>query len=252
MVVIVAFIVLLLSFVFSMLGLGGALLYVPVFHWFGYDFKSVAIPTGLLLNGVTAVSASSYYIKSKMVDVKGAIPLIALILIGAPTGALFTRFFATEVLLMLFAVLMIFAGGKMLFFSKEKSGKEASKKMALNKRIIIMGGAGFGIGFIAGLLGVGGGSLVVPTLLAIGYDTKSAVATSSFVVIFSSFSGFAGHVAEGHFNVPLMVTALIVVIIGSQVGARFMKEKMKPLWIKQIFGVLLIGVAIELLVKALL
>jgi len=38
----------LLGFLFSMLGLGGAMLYIPVFHWFGFDFKSVAIPTGLL------------------------------------------------------------------------------------------------------------------------------------------------------------------------------------------------------------
>ena len=50
-------IILFLAFLFSMLGLGGSMLYIPVFTWFGLEMKSVAIPTGLLLNGVTALSA---------------------------------------------------------------------------------------------------------------------------------------------------------------------------------------------------
>lgn len=57
-------------------------------------------------------------------------------------------------------------------------------------------------------------------LLLMGYKTKEAAATSSFVVVFSSFSGFAGHIAEGHFNLPFMLATTIAVIIGSQIGAR--------------------------------
>jgi len=83
----VTMITLLLSLIFSMLGLGGAMLYIPVFHWFGFDFKSVAIPTGLLLNGITALSAAVFYLRSKMVHVKGSIPLIISSFIGAPVGA---------------------------------------------------------------------------------------------------------------------------------------------------------------------
>ena len=36
-----------LAYLFAMLGLGGVMIYIPVFSWFGYDFKGVAIPTGL-------------------------------------------------------------------------------------------------------------------------------------------------------------------------------------------------------------
>lgn len=86
MILIASLCVLVLSFIFAMLGLGGAMLYIPVFHWLGYDFKSVAIPTGLLLNGVTALSAAVFYIKAKMVDIKGGIPLIISSFIGAPVG----------------------------------------------------------------------------------------------------------------------------------------------------------------------
>jgi len=127
-----------LVFFSSMLGLGGALLYIPVFKWLGYDFKSVAIPTGLFLNGLTALSASVYY------------------------------------------------------------------------------------------------------------PTKQAAATSAFIVIFSSFSGFAGHAAEGHYHWPLLLGSAVAVIVASQLGAKVMHEKMKARWIKQMFGVVPIGVAIKL------
>jgi uncharacterized membrane protein YfcA len=239
-------VILLLSFIFSMLGLGGAMLYIPVFHWFGFDFKSVAIPTGLLLNGITVLSAAIYYLRAKMVDIKGSLPLIITSFVGAPVGAYFTRFFPTRTLILLFALAMVFAGGRMLVTSGHA---DKEQMMSCKWRLLLMGIGGFFIGFIAGLLGVGGGFLFVPMMLIIGYKTKQAAATSSFVVIFSSFSGFAGHVAEGHFHWPLMVATTIAVIIGAQIGAKVMKEKMTAKWIKQMFAVVLLGVAVRLLWK---
>ncbi len=246
---VVSGLILILAFIFSMLGLGGAMLYIPVFHWFGYDFKSVAIPTGLLLNGVTALSASIYYLRAKMVDVKGALPLIITSFAGAPIGAYFTRQVPTDTLIVLFTIAIVYAGGRMLLASG-KPDKE--NPMALRSRIVFMGGGGLFIGFIAGLLGVGGGFLFVPMMMTMGYKTKEAAATSAFVVIFSSFSGFAGHLAEGHYEWPLMVATTVAVIIGSQIGAKVMKEKMKSKWIKQMFAVVLLGVAAKLLWKIVL
>lgn len=248
MIAIVAGVILLLAFIFSMLGLGGAMLYIPVFHWFGYDFKSVAIPTGLLLNGITALSAALYYLRARMVDVQGAIPLIISSFLGAPVGAYFTLLVPTRVLIELFALAMIVAGGRMLMVAGRPDGEAV---MAAKLRLALMTVGGFGIGFIAGLLGVGGGFLFVPLMMAMGYKTKEAAATSSFVVIFSSFSGFAGHLAQGQYNWPLMVGTTIAVIVGSQIGARVMNEKMKARWIKQMFAVLLLGVAVKLLWKIL-
>ena len=244
--VIVTALILILAFVFSMLGLGGAMLYIPMFHWFGFDFKSVAIPAGLLLNGITALSASIYYLRAKMVDVKGSVPLIISSFIGAPVGAYFTRLVPVDTLILLFAVSMVFAGGRMLLVSG-KPDKETM--MEIRCRIALMSAGGFFIGFIAGLLGVGGGFLFVPMMIAMGYKTKEAAATSAFVVVFSSFSGFAGHLAEGHYEWPLMIATTVAVIIGSQIGAKVMNEKMKAKWIKQMFAVVLLGVAVKLLWK---
>jgi len=244
----VSVVILFLAFIFSMLGLGGAMLYIPVFKWFGFNFKTVAIPTGLFLNGITATSAAIYYIKNKMADIKGAIPMVITSFLGAPVGAYFTKFVPTSTLIILFAIGMVIAGGRMLFSAGQA---EPTQMMPYKKRAIITGIASFFIGIIAGLLGIGGGFLFVPMMIAVGYPTKKAAATSAFIVIFSSFSGFFAHVAEGHFDFKLLIFTSIAVIIGSQIGARVMKEKMKAKWIKQAFGVILIVVAIKLVWKIL-
>lgn len=236
-------IIFILGFLFSMLGLGGAMLYIPVFHWFGFDFKSVAIPTGLFLNGITALSAAIYFYREKMIDIKGGMPMVVTSFIGAPIGAWFTHLIATDVLLILFSIGMLLSGSKMILSSNKA---EATELMPFKKRAMITATAGLFIGFLAGLLGIGGGFLFVPVLMAIGYPIKQAAATSAFVVIFSSFSGFMGHAAEGNFNLPLLIYSSIAVIIASQIGARVMKEKMKAKWIKKAFGLLLIIVAVKL------
>jgi uncharacterized membrane protein YfcA len=232
-----------LAFLFSMLGLGGALLYVPLFNWFGYDFKTVAIPTGLFLNGLTASSASVYYLRSRMVDVRGAVPMIITSLLGAPLGAVCTRWVPTQALIVLFAIGMVAAGGRMWGTSGQA---EPGELAPFRRRAWMTGIAGLFIGFLAGLLGIGGGFLFVPILMALGYPTKQAAATSAFIVIFSSFSGFAGHAAAGHYHWPLLLGSAVAVVLASQLGARVMRDKMKARWIKQIFGVVLIGVAIKL------
>lgn len=235
------------AFIFAMLGLGGAMLYIPVLHWFGYPFKSVAIPTGLLLNGITALSAALYYLRAGLVDVRGGIPLIVSSFVGAPVGAYFTRWVPTGTLVLLFALAMVFAGGRMLMVSGKAEGPGRARA---RPRFALMGVGGFFIGFIAGLLGVGGGFLFVPMMMSMGYRTKEAAATSAFVVIFSSFSGFAGHLAEGHYELSLMLATSVAVIAGSLIGAKVMTERMKPRWIKRMFGIVLLGVAAKLLVGA--
>lgn len=242
MLIILTLLIFALAFIFSMLGLGGAMLYIPVFTWFGFDLKEVAIPTGLFLNSITALSAAIYYYRAKMIDVKGAIPMIITATIGAPIGAHFTHLIPTDILITLFSIAMIAAGSKMLYSA---SDKEPTSLMAFRKRATITASAGFFIGFTSGLLGTGGGFLFVPMMIAVGYPTKSAAATSAFIVLFSSFSGFLGHVAEGHFNWQVLIFCTIAVIIGAQIGGKVMKEKMKARWIKQIFGVLLVFVAIK-------
>ena len=75
------------SLVFSMLGLGGAMLYVPIFKWLELPLKTVAIPLGLLLNGATSLSAFLRYWREGLVDFRGGLPAAVSAVIAAPVGA---------------------------------------------------------------------------------------------------------------------------------------------------------------------
>lgn len=233
-----------LAFIFSMLGLGGAMVYNPLMVWFGYDFKSVVIPTGLLLNGLTAGSASLTYYRERMIDFRVALPLVVTSMVAAPLGAYVTQNISTDILLGLFAVAVLFAAGRMILVSG--AAEPQTIRGTDRQRALWGAGLGFGIGFIAGLLGIGGGFLIVPLLMFMGYPTKIAAATSAFVVVFSSITGFLGHVAVGHFDWQLMLVASAAVILGSQLGSRTMATRMKPIQLKQMFGVVLLFIGFKM------
>ena len=179
---------------FATLGLGGGILYTPVLKWLGFDVVQAAIPTSLLLNGLTTLSAALAYARGGLVDWRGGLPLAATSLAAAPVGALGTRHLPVDLLLGLLALAMAVSGGRMLMTARRP---ERDRRATPGRRTVVTALAGVGIGGISGLLGIGGGFLVVPLLLALGYPTKQAAATTAFVVVFSSFSGFAGHAALG-------------------------------------------------------
>ena len=227
-----------LAFIFSMLGLGGAMVYNPLMVWFGFDFKTVVVPTGLLLNGLTAASAAWVYYRHHLIDWHAGLPLMITATIGAPLGAYASQFIPTTWLMGAFAAAVLFAAVRMLVSSRAAEPEAA--RGSRRQRAGWGAGLGFGIGFVAGLLGIGGGFLIVPLLIFMGYPTKIAAATSAMAVAFSSFSGFLGHVAIGHVDWMLMLLAAVAVIIGSQAGARVMHGNMKPRHIKQIFAIVLL------------
>ncbi|MCX7169060.1 MAG: TSUP family transporter, partial [Proteobacteria bacterium] len=68
-------IILAASFLFAMLGLGGGMVYVPILNWAGYDLKAVAIPLGLLLNGLNTLLALIPFARARLVDWGGALPM---------------------------------------------------------------------------------------------------------------------------------------------------------------------------------
>ncbi len=239
----VAALVLAISFVFAMLGLGGGMLYVPIFQWLGFPVKAVAIPVGLLLNGLNTLLAFVRYARESLVDFRGGLPAAASALVMAPIGAWCVRYVSQQTLLLLFALAVIVAGFRSLM-STDKA--ETRALMPARQRLFIGAAVGGVAGFSGGLLGIGGGFIIAPMLMEMGYPTKAAAATTAFIVTFSSFSGFMGHVAEGHVDPILVAVAVGAVVVGSQLGAWFMVAKAKPAWVKKLYGVVLLGVAAKL------
>jgi len=233
------------SFIFVMLGLGGAMVYVPVLKWAGFSMKEVAIPLGLLLNGLTTLLALFPYARNKLVDWKGGFSMAAAAFIAAPLGAIVTNYVPANLLLILFAVAVLLAAIRMVFISRLP---EPEIMLPAKKRAVIGGLVGAFAGFLAGLLGVGGGFIMAPLLMWMGYKTKQAAATSAFAVTFSSFSGFLGHVAVGHFNWMLTAILIVAILIGSQLGSLFMIHKAKPKWVKQLYAAVLLAIAVKLVI----
>ncbi|MEJ2051274.1 MAG: TSUP family transporter, partial [Calditrichota bacterium] len=107
------------AFIFVMLGLGGAMVYVPVLKWAGFSVKDVAIPLGLLLNGLTTLLALPAYARNKLVDWKGGFAMAVAAFVAAPVGAVITNYVPVNLLLILFAAAVVVAAGRMVFISRQ-------------------------------------------------------------------------------------------------------------------------------------
>lgn len=244
MLFIVVFIVIsIASFIFSMLGLGGGMVYVPVLNWAGFDMVTVAIPLGLLLNGLNTALVLIPFARKKMVDWKGGAVMAATALVASPLGAMTSEHVPVQLLKFLFAVMVVAAALRTLWASKQE---EPETMMSLKKRSIIGFFVGGFAGFIGGMLGLGGGFIIAPILMMMGYKTKEAAATTAFVVTFSSFSGYLGHVSQGHINWPLTIVVVLAVIIGSQLGGLYMTQKAKSKQVKVVYAVVLLLIATKM------
>ena len=234
-----------IAFVFSMLGMGGSQLYIPILYWMGMDFKTEAVPLGMLLNVVNSGSAAFTYWRKNLIQWKVAIPFAVSMILFAPLGVWLNVQLPVKPLLVFFALFTAAAAILMLSGWKPKQGE-----MTPRKRIVLGLTAGGGLGTVAGLIGRGGGSFIVPLLYMVGLEAKFAAATSSFVVSCSGISSFISHLATAaNPNWGVWISTVVAVFLGSQLGSRLMAGKMKSKAIKQVFGWVLLGVAALILVK---
>ncbi len=234
-----------IAFIFSMLGMGGSQLYIPVLFWSGMDFKTQAIPLGMLLNVVNSSSAAVTYGRKRIIDWKVAIPFGLAMIVFAPLGTWLNINLATKPVILIFALFTATAGFLMLSGWRPKQGYLSSRQ-----RTILGISGGSILGFFAGLIGRGGGSFVVPLLFIAGLEAKTAAATSALIITCSGASSFVSHLATAaRPQWIIWVLCVIAVLIGSQVGSRFMAGRLKSKSIKVVFGVLLLGVAVFLIIK---
>lgn len=236
------------SLILTMVGLGGGLIFSPLFVLLKFPL-STAVSASLFLNGIAAVSAAITYFRKKMVDVKIGLPLLVTSTLAAPLGAMLTTRIDVRLFTTILAVVIILAALRMLFSRKIESHGEAT--ISTTRRIAGGGCIGLVIGVMAGLLGIGGGVFIVPLLIYIlKVPTKTAAATSIFIVVFSSFSGFAAHISIADTDWKFILIAAIFSFTGGQIGSRIMAEKLKGRTVKRIFGIVLLVFSAKLLQKA--
>lgn len=234
-----------IAFVFSMLGMGGSQLYIPILFWLGMDFKAEAIPLGMLLNVVNSSSAAITYSRKKLVAWRVAIPFAVAMIAFAPVGVWLNVQLPVKPLLVFFALFTASAAVLMLSGWRPQRGTMSSRG-----RVTLGVTAGSGLGLVAGLIGRGGGSFIVPLLYITGLEAKMAAATSSFIITCSGTSSFVSHLATAaRPRWRVWIACVVAVLTGSQIGSRLMAGRMKSRTVKRVFGWVLLGVAALIIIK---
>ena len=171
----------LLSILFSMGGAGAGVALIPILNFLGLDF-TVAKAVGLFAGATTTITSSIMNMKRKVVEYGFVLPIAGMMLIFAPLGAYSSRFIDEEIVKFLF-MLMLFYSASMMMFGKKKALFHAEGRLTL----MVVGAV---VGFLAGLLGVGGGNILIPLLALLGFAPKKVAVAVSFVVPFSALGSF--------------------------------------------------------------
>jgi uncharacterized membrane protein YfcA len=232
------------SFIFAIGGVGAAVVLVPILFWLGIPLNQ-AKPTGLFLNTVSLTGASISNIKEKRLDFKTGIPIIIFSFLFAPLGAYFSHIIPQKIVLIIFVLFLIFSSFVMFFFKSSKY----SENFRDDRPFISLSILGIVVGLISGLLGVGGGGLISPVMVIMGFNPKKVATITAFVVPFSSLSGFLTYLSMGSVNIKLLIFAAGAAFIGGYLGTKFMQNRLKPATVKKILAFILLVLAVKLVMK---
>lgn len=205
----------------GLLGGGGSILAVPALVYGAGLPLSAAVPTSLLVVGIS--SATAVIPRLRHVQWRLAAIFAAAGAIAAFGGAAVNRLLDPAVVLVGFAVLLVAAGARMLTSQNEGGGSCALPSGGVDWRSCLPKavGAGLVVGFLTGLFGVGGGFLIIPALvLLLGLAMPEAVATSLVIIVANSASGFVAHLGDAHLQAAIAVPFILAAIAGSLVAGR--------------------------------
>ena len=241
----------LIAFIFSMFGQGGGSVYSPLLLLLGYSIL-ISTSTSLVLNLITSLSAGYIFYRKNMIDYKTSFIFAPGIVIGAFAGGALSKSFDTTFLLWLFVFFLLGVGARMIYSYWEKEKVEENSPTNLSPAMYaLIAVFGLAVGFLAGLLGVGGGIFVVPFLVyVVKSPTKIAAGSSHLIISFSALAGIIGHATSHKFDLPLILMTGIAVLIGGNLGAR-VSMKINTKMIKAGLGLIMWAFAIQILFKLL-
>lgn len=238
---IIAAISFLASFVFALGGVGTAMVMVPILISVGVPLN-IAKSTALFNNGTSMMSASISNFKNGRLDLKFSIPFIISSIIFSVVGAYISKFIPTQAILLIFIAFLIISGFIFLFLGKQKGDiyREDSP-------FAILFSVGSFAGLIAGLIGIGGGSIISPIMLLLGFNPKKTTTVTAFVIPFSSFAAFITYWAMGGVDWILIATVSVAGIIGATLGTAFMHKRLNHKVVKKVLAFILLGMAVKMI-----
>jgi uncharacterized membrane protein YfcA len=221
-----------LSIISGMLGLGVAFAAIPFLGLFLPDLVHQVQPLSLILNGVTALFSVFGFARGGHMKWKKALILAAVTTVVAPFGAWLAHYVDQLLLWGIYFVAVGYLAYRLFRPIQEKECCTENFTLALILAVPIS--------VLAGLLGVGPGFLLMPTLMLVGFESKRAAAINAFAVMPPSFSALIPHLGTAQVDLSLAVPLIVVGAVGSFFGARMTSRYVPSARIKQIFAILIL------------
>ena len=246
------------GFMAGLLGVGGGIIMVPALYYaftvLDFDITTrmhLSIGTSLAIIIPTSVISSKTHMEYDAVDFKLVKSFGIFIVLGVIGGTFLAVNLKTSTFVLFFSV-MAFIVGLFFIFFREKVVENPKKIKDSIKNI-----SGIIVGFISVLLGIGGGSLMVPFMRTFGYDIRKSIGTASAIGFLIALSGTitmitGGKIAAnintpfsiGYINLLGFIVFVPVTMLMARIGAKAVYKLDKKL-LSKIFGTFLIAVSIR-------
>ena len=218
-------------------GVGSSIALIPLLNFTGIGFD-VSKTLGLFVNTATTSTASYLNIKKGLVDIKFIIPFLTMSVIFAPLGTYAAKILSVYYIRLFFVIFLLYSAYGMIF----KKGVKSTGKLS---HLWVMYPAGAIVGFMSGLLGIGGGALIIPMLGYMGLDPKKIAINVSFMIPFSTLVAFLFHIFVVKIDIILLIITGVAGVLGGILGNRAM-HKLNPGQMKKFLGIMLGIIAIKM------
>ena len=201
-----------------------------------YMAVGIALSSDVLASAVSAYT----YGKNKNLDIKNGLIMMVTVLLFTVVGSYISSLVPSATMGN-FSVFMTFLLGIKFIVRPVMTTKEAMQGVSAKKRAMQSVICGIIIGFICGFIGAGGGMMMLLILTSVlGYELKTAVGTSVFIMTFTAFTGAVSHFAIGGLPDPAVwILCIIFTLIWARIAA-VLANKATPNTLNRATGVILV------------
>ena len=217
---------------------------ITFLHMKPFMAVGIALSSDVLASAVSAYT----YGKNKNLDVKNGSIMMVTVLVFTVIGSYISSLVPSTTMGS-FSVVMTFFLGIKFIVRPVMTTKEAMYSVSAKKRAVQSVLCGMIIGFICGFVGAGGGMMMLLILTSVlGYELKTAVGTSVFIMAFTAFTGASSHFAIGG-KPDFLVMGLCVVFtfIWARIAALF-ANKAQPKTLNRATGLVLVVLGVVIMV----
>lgn len=228
-------------------GMSAAAVIAPMLITFlgipAYEAVGIALASDVLASAVSAYT----YGKNKNLDVKNGIVMMLSVLCFTLVGSWVSSLVPSSTMGN-FSVFMTLLLGVKFIVKPVMTTKEAMAKTSAKARFIQSVACGIIIGFICGFVGAGGGMMMLLILTSVlGYELKTAVGTSVFIMTFTAFTGAISHFAiGGKPDLWCLLFCVLSTLLWARIAARF-ANKATPKTLNRATGVVLAVLGISII-----